>query len=91
MWRGARLFGNPDGEIRPIACRCCVFFLQGKLLGLDKFANLLARYAATYEGGWRMTVEIVVDEDVFAALQAQAEPLVDDANSVLRRLLGLQE
>ena len=37
-----------------------------------------------------MTIALVVDEDVFAALQAQAEPLVDDANSVLRRLLGLQ-
>lgn len=32
-----------------------------------------------------------VDEDVFAALQARAEPLVDDINSVLRRLLGLEQ
>lgn len=30
-----------------------------------------------------------VDDDVFAALQEQAEPLVDDINSVLRRVLGL--
>lgn len=30
-----------------------------------------------------------VDDDVFEALQALAEPLVDDINSVLRRLLGL--
>lgn len=30
-----------------------------------------------------------VDDDVFAALQALAEPLIDDVNSVLRRLLGL--
>lgn len=30
-----------------------------------------------------------VDEDVYAALQAQAVPLEDDVNSVLRRLLGL--
>ena len=32
-----------------------------------------------------------VDDDVFAALQALAEPLIDDVNSVLRRLLGLDE
>ncbi len=32
---------------------------------------------------------IVVDEDVFRELQHQAEPLVDDANAVLRRVLGL--
>lgn len=32
---------------------------------------------------------IVVDEDVFATLQSLAEPLVDDANAVLRRLLHL--
>ncbi len=30
-----------------------------------------------------------VDDDVYAALQAQAVPLEDDVNSVLRRLLGL--
>lgn len=30
-----------------------------------------------------------VDEEVYAALQAQAVPLEDDVNSVLRRLLGL--
>lgn len=31
-----------------------------------------------------------VDDDIFEALQALAEPLVDDINSVLRRVLGLQ-
>jgi hypothetical protein len=30
-----------------------------------------------------------IDDDVFEALQARAQPLVDDVNSVLRRLLGL--
>lgn len=30
-----------------------------------------------------------VDDDVFEALQGLAEPLVDDVNTVLRRLLGL--
>ena len=30
-----------------------------------------------------------IDEDVFAELQRRAEPLVDDLNSVLRKLLGL--
>ena len=30
-----------------------------------------------------------VDDDVFEALQFLAEPLVDDINTVLRRLLGL--
>lgn len=30
-----------------------------------------------------------IDEDVFAELQRRAEPLVDDLNSVLRRILGL--
>lgn len=32
---------------------------------------------------------IAVDTDVFRALQSKAEPLVDDANSVLRKLLNL--
>jgi hypothetical protein len=32
-----------------------------------------------------------IDDDVFAALQSLAEPLVDDVNSVLRRLLGLDD
>jgi hypothetical protein len=32
---------------------------------------------------------IRVDPEVFRALQAQAEPLVDSPNSVLRRVLGL--
>jgi hypothetical protein len=40
--------------------------------------------------GWHMTDKpIFVDEEVFRALQERAEPLVDDANAVLRRLLGL--
>jgi hypothetical protein len=30
-----------------------------------------------------------IDDDVFEALQAHAQPLVDDVNSVLRRILGL--
>lgn len=30
-----------------------------------------------------------IDEDVFAELQRRAEPLVDDLNSVLRKVLGL--
>ena len=34
-----------------------------------------------------MSKEIEVDDDVFAAIQDLAEPLVDDANSVLRRVL----
>ena len=34
---------------------------------------------------------IVVDDDVFRELQDRAEPLVDDANAVLRRVLGLDE
>lgn len=32
---------------------------------------------------------IAIDNEVFAELQRRAEPLVDDANSVLRRVLGL--
>jgi len=32
---------------------------------------------------------IEVDKEVWERLQSKAEPLVDDANSVLRRLLGL--
>ena len=32
---------------------------------------------------------IIIDGDVFAELQRLATPLVDDANSVLRRVLGL--
>ncbi|MFF4864482.1 hypothetical protein ACFY3J_22635 [Streptomyces sp. NPDC001231] len=36
-----------------------------------------------------MTRTIRVDDEVFAALQALAEPLVDTPNSVLRRLLKL--
>jgi hypothetical protein len=38
-----------------------------------------------------MARTIIVDEDVFEALQKRAEPLVDDANTVLRRLLDLGE
>lgn len=34
---------------------------------------------------------IYIDEDVFAELQNRAVPLVDDPNSVLRRVLGLSE
>lgn len=33
--------------------------------------------------------QIEIDDEVFTAIQAAAEPLVDDANSVLRRLFGL--
>ncbi|MGN6557497.1 MAG: winged helix-turn-helix domain-containing protein [Solirubrobacterales bacterium] len=32
-------------------------------------------------------VQVTLDEDVFAAIQERAEPLVDDVNSVLRRIL----
>lgn len=32
---------------------------------------------------------IIVDDEVFAELQSLAEPLVDDANTVLRRVLNL--
>jgi hypothetical protein len=34
--------------------------------------------------------QIDIDDEVFATIQAEAEPLVDDANSALRRLLGLE-
>lgn len=34
-----------------------------------------------------MSVAVQLDDDVFADLQARARPLVDDVNSVLRRLL----
>lgn len=34
---------------------------------------------------------IYIDEDVFSELQNRAVPLVDDPNSVLRRVLGLPE
>jgi len=36
-----------------------------------------------------MSPVIRVDEEVFGALQSQAEPFVDTPNDVLRRLLGL--
>lgn len=32
---------------------------------------------------------IEIDDEVFALIKSRAEPLVDDANSVLRRLLGV--
>jgi hypothetical protein len=38
-----------------------------------------------------MRHSIQVDDDVFGALQRQAEPLIDTPNSVLRRLLSLSE
>lgn len=34
-----------------------------------------------------MSVGVQLDDDVFADLQSRARPLVDDVNSVLRRLL----
>jgi hypothetical protein len=43
-----------------------------------------------YKGEVLMTGRsIVVDDEVFAELQSLAEPLIDDANSVLRRVLNL--
>jgi hypothetical protein len=36
-----------------------------------------------------MPHKVVLDDDVFEALQKEATPLVDDVNSVLRRKLGL--
>lgn len=36
----------------------------------------------------KTSYQIEVDEEVFAALQQQAEPFVDTPNTVLRRLLG---
>lgn len=41
------------------------------------------------EGAGMGRRSIIVDDEVFAELQSQAEPLVDDANSVLRRVLNL--
>ena len=38
-----------------------------------------------------MAPTIRIDDEVFAKLQEQAEPLVDSPNSVLRRLLGLAQ
>jgi hypothetical protein len=38
-----------------------------------------------------MTHEVVVDTEVYKALQERAEPFVDSPNTVLRRLLGLGE
>jgi hypothetical protein len=38
-----------------------------------------------------MAPTIRIDDEVFAKLQEQAEPLVDSPNSVLRRLLGLSQ
>ena len=38
-----------------------------------------------------MSTDIEIDDDVFAKLQAEAIPLVDSPNDVLRRLLGLDE
>jgi hypothetical protein len=35
--------------------------------------------------------EIEIDKDVWEAIKERAEPLVDDPNSVLRRILGLDE
>lgn len=37
-----------------------------------------------------MSPNVRIDDEVFRALQAHAEPLVDTPNSVLRRVLGLQ-
>lgn len=37
------------------------------------------------------TKMIKVDKEVFEALQAKANPLTDTPNSVLRRILGLEE
>ena len=38
-----------------------------------------------------MSTDIEIDDEVFARLQAQAIPLVDSPNDVLRRLLGLDK
>lgn len=35
-----------------------------------------------------MTVSVPIDDDVFAGLKRLAEPLVDDVNSVIRRLIA---
>jgi restriction system protein len=34
--------------------------------------------------------QVDLDDDVFEAIKAQAEPLVDDVNSVLRRVFGVR-
>lgn len=38
-----------------------------------------------------MAPEVVVDDEVYEYLKSQAEPFVDTPNSVLRRLLGLEQ
>ena len=38
-----------------------------------------------------MTPTIRVDDDVFAALQREARPFIDTPNSMLRKLVGLEE
>lgn len=58
---------------------CCV--------GIDKPRVTLLHCDTT--GGEFVMPTIRVDEEVFRALQSQAQPLVDTPNSVLRRLLGL--
>jgi Mrr N-terminal domain len=43
------------------------------------------------QGGEQQVPNIRVDQDVYSFLKDQAEPFVDTPNSVLRRLLGLEE